>query len=292
MVVDRRDVGACRVLSSSSGGWVGTAAAAASCSRMASAWGSRQAVGATAPAAMRPAPVSLSTATATEQVAMTMALRVPTFAKRLGHAAPGRRTATISSSGRSEVCPGETSRSPIGILRTPLGPATSTSASCTSSAGRLSPAGLAVARSPPRVARARICGEPTVTTAPARAATSGRRAAMSAIGCAAPMRIQRSSRSMPCNSGTAVRSSTPASSVRPKFTSTMRSVPPAIGVSSGRRVRTSTASLSVVGRMAVTSANPGTGFGPPAAIHGVPKGYVQLRSDRLRVGRRARGQGL
>ena len=72
---------------------------------MASAWGSRQAVGATAPAAMRPAPVSLLTATATEQVAMTMALRVPTFAKRLGHAARGRRTATISSSGRSEVCP-------------------------------------------------------------------------------------------------------------------------------------------------------------------------------------------
>ena len=241
---------------------VGTAEEAANCSKIASAWGSRRAVGATAPAAMRPAPVSVSTATATEQVAMTIAFRVPTFAKRLRHARRGRRTATISSSSRSDVRPGDTSSSLTGILRAPLAPATSTSPSWTSSAGRLSPAGLAVARLPPSVARARICGEPTVTTAPARAARSGRR-----VG----------------DVGHGVRGTDPDAAVVPvdalelcdggevkypgELGATEVHLDHEVGsagdrVEFGSRARTSTASERVVGRMALTR----------------PKGYVQLRA--------------
>ena len=235
---------------------------------------------------------------------MTIAFRVPTFAKRLRHARRGRRTATISSSSRSDVLARGhqqlADRHPAGLRSRP---ATSTSASWTSSAGRLSPAGLAVARLPPSVARARICGEPTVTTAPARAAKSARRSAMSAIGCAAPIRIQRSSRSMPWSSGTAVRSSTPARSVRPKFTSTMRSVPPAIGWSSGRPARTSTASQRVVGRMAPPHAPPkgtctsarrsGVVDGPAAvqvALHHIRRFFTPYSMHHLEH-RAARGSG-
>ena len=50
--------------------------------------------------------------------------------------------------------------------------ATTTSASYTSSGGKASPAGEAVPRFPPNVPRFRICGEPTVRDASARAGST------------------------------------------------------------------------------------------------------------------------
>ena len=112
-------------------------------------------------------PAAGSSASANEHTAITIALRVPTFANCCGPRATGSSTAAISSSGASTVRFTPVKNSPTGSCRVPRTEASSTTASAASSGGWQSPAGEAEARLPPTVPRLRICGEPTVRAAAA-----------------------------------------------------------------------------------------------------------------------------
>ena len=109
----------------------------------------------------RPSPRS----SANEHTAITIALRVPTFANCCGPPADGIHTAAISSSVASVLRFGPTMNSSTGTRREPRTDASSTSAPPAYSGGSASPAGEEDPRFPPIVPRLRICGEPTVRDA-------------------------------------------------------------------------------------------------------------------------------
>ena len=108
---------------------------------------------------------SRETSSASEQTAITIALRVPIFANCCGPSAGAMRKAAMSSSGRRQLRLGPVTNSCTGMRRLPPMEATSTSASPANSGGSPSPAGDDVPRLPPTVPRLRICGEPTVREA-------------------------------------------------------------------------------------------------------------------------------
>ena len=128
--------------------------------------------GAAEPNAARSSPRSRSTATASEQTAMTMAFRGPIFMKVCRAPLGLTWAATMSSSSASAFCLTPTRKSPSAIRRDPRTLATSISAPSTRSGGSASPAGEAVPRLPPIVPRLRICGDPTVRDASASAGSS------------------------------------------------------------------------------------------------------------------------
>ena len=107
-------------------------------------------------------------ASANEQTAITIALRVPTLENCCGPPAGATWNAAISSSGSSTLRLGPVMNSPIGTRRVPRVLASSTSAPDAYSGGSASPAGEEEPRLPPIVPRLRICGEPTVREAAAR----------------------------------------------------------------------------------------------------------------------------
>ena len=111
---------------------------------------------------------------------MTMALRGPIFMNVCGALDGRTRTAVASSSAPSALRLGPSRNSPSGSVRVPRTLASSTRASSTSSGGRASPAGDAVPRLPPIVPRLRICGEPTVRDAAARAGSTAASSPLSA----------------------------------------------------------------------------------------------------------------
>ena len=115
---------------------------------------------------------------ASEQTAITIALRVPILANCCGPSAAAMWNAAISSSSARQLRFGPVTNSPTGIRRVPAVDASSTSASDANSGGSASPAGDEVPRLPPTVPRLRICGEPTVREA---IASPGRRSPSSAI---------------------------------------------------------------------------------------------------------------
>ncbi len=84
------------------------------------------------------------------------------------------QTAAISSSGSSTFRFTPATNAATGTRRLPRTEMHSTSAPSTTSGGIASPAGDAVPRLPPIVPRFRICGEPTVREASARAGSSFR----------------------------------------------------------------------------------------------------------------------
>ena len=127
----------------------------------------------------RSSPRSRSATTASEQTAITIAFRGPTFMNVCGAPDGSTRTAVISSSGSAAFRFGPTRNSRSGSVRTPRTEASSTDASSTSSGGSASPAGEAVPRFPPSVPRLRICGEPTVRDASRERRQQPRRAAPS-----------------------------------------------------------------------------------------------------------------
>jgi hypothetical protein len=132
----------------------------------------RLATGAAEPNAAHTEPRSRSTRTASDTTAITIAFRGPTF-MNVSRTAPTRtRAATISSSDSSALRFTPSRKSSTGSVRLPRTLATSTSPSATSNGGSASPAGEAVPRFPPIVPRFRICGEPTVREASARAGKS------------------------------------------------------------------------------------------------------------------------
>src|SRR5690606_7422156 len=129
----------------------------------------RRGVGAADPIAAPTRCRAGSSAIATVQTAITIALRVPTLANCCGPAATGTRTARMSSSGARAFRLTPTKKSSIGISRLPRTDSASTVAPVASNGGWASPAGEAVPRFPAIVARFRICGEPTVRDATASA---------------------------------------------------------------------------------------------------------------------------
>ena len=153
-------------------------AAAATCSREVVLVGERRDDEQRAPApaepnAARSSPRSRSTSSASEQTAITIALRGPTFmnvcAAPLGRHVDGDDQLVglerVPLRTGEELAERQRAR-PAAAL------ATSTSAPATSSGGSASPAGEAVPRLPPIVPRLRICGEPTVREASASAGRS------------------------------------------------------------------------------------------------------------------------
>jgi hypothetical protein len=133
-----------------------------------SAAGDRSGVGAAEPIPVPTVRAAGSSATDTEQTAITIALRVPTFANCCGPGAGGTSTAEISSSSARTLRFGPVKNRSIGTRRVPRTDASSTTAPAASSGGWASPAGDADPRFPPTVPRLRICGEPTVRDAWAR----------------------------------------------------------------------------------------------------------------------------
>jgi hypothetical protein len=117
-------------------------------------------------------PRSRSATTASEQTAITMALRGPTFMNVCGWPLGSTSTETISSSGSRAFRFTPTRNSSRAMRRTPRTLASSTSARSTMSGGSASPAGEAVPRFPPTVPRLRIWGEPTVRDASASAGSA------------------------------------------------------------------------------------------------------------------------
>ena len=186
---------------------------------------------------------------ASEQTAITIALRGPTFMNVCGAPLGRTITAVTSSSSRRALRFGPSRKSDNGSARTSPARASSTSASSSNSGGSASPAGDAVPRLPPIVPRLRICGDPTVRDASASAGRSvaslGRIA--SAYVSPAPSRTLPSSRDQPRNSGTSFRFSSASGRARSKLSSTSTSVPPAIGRASGRSALTRRASSSDLG---------------------------------------------
>ena len=164
----------------------------------------------------------------------------------------------MSSPGTRALTLTPTTNSSRGKCRVLVDDRNSTSASRAASTGSMSPAGEAVARLPPRVAALRICGEPTVRAAWARAGTNLARegSARSAHVVPAPRRntLERSpSRLQPCSSGTRSTATTLPTKRVPRFTSTMRSVPPAITRASGSASRAAQASSMEVAMVTVTT---------------------------------------
>ena len=207
----------------------------------------RSGTGATEPRATRTLWPGRSTTRAREVTAMTMALRVPTLRNSWGPSRTGTRMAVMSSPGIRALALTPVTNSSSGSRRAPPVDCNSISASSAASTGRVSPAGDAVARFPPRVAALRICGEPTVRAAWARAGTNEARAgsARSAHVVPAPRRrtsARSPSRLHPRSSG--IRSTATTWSIvrTPRFTSTMRSVPPARTSASGWAARDAQAS--------------------------------------------------
>ena len=114
---------------------------------------------------------ALSSCSETLAMAITIALRVPTLANDPGPSTTGHSTPTISSSSASAVRFGPSRNSFQRRRRSPRTEASRTSPPYVASTGRKSPAGEAVARFPPIVARLRIWGirpsgrlEPAVET--------------------------------------------------------------------------------------------------------------------------------
>ncbi len=202
--------------------------------------------GADEPNAARISPRSRSTASASEQTAMTIALRGPTFMKVWGWRVGSTSTETISSSGSRALRFTPTRKSSSRMRRSPRTLATSISALSTRRGGSASPAGEAVPRFPPSVPRLRICGEPTVREASASAgsasAISPRIA--SAYVSPAPSLTVPFSRDQLRSSPTSLRFSTSSGRNRSKFSPTMRSVPPWIGTASGWSALSRSASSS------------------------------------------------
>src|SRR5215218_1221314 len=166
----------------------------------------------------------------------------------------GSSTAATSSPGASVVTPERTKKSSSAIRRVPSGPATTTTARCTRSAGAVSAAGDALHRLPASVARFRIWTEPTTAAASASAARSRRItgcAAISVIVVVAPMTSPPSpvARIPGASSGTRFTSTTTDGANDPSRSLMTRSVPPAsTRASPPCRTSRSTASVSVSGR--------------------------------------------
>jgi hypothetical protein len=106
------------------------------------------------------------TSSANEHTAITIALRVPTFANCCAASArTGTHTPAISSSPASALRLGPSTKSSIGTRRSPRADASSTDAPAAYRGGSASPAGEEDPRFPPIVPRLRICGDPTVRAA-------------------------------------------------------------------------------------------------------------------------------
>ena len=166
----------------------------------------------------------------------------------------GISTAVTSSAGPSVVTPERTKNASSGIRRSPAGPATTTTAPWTRSAGAVSAAGDALHRFPASVARFRICTEPTTAAASASAATSRRItgcAAISVIVVVAPMTSEppAPARIPGASSGIRFTSTTSDGVIVPSRSRITRSVPPARTRASGPcSASRATASASVPGR--------------------------------------------
>ena len=130
---------------------------------------------------------SRSTTSASEQTAITIAFRGPTFMNVCG--APLGATSTADDQlVRRERVPLRRRRGTrrAAARRAPRTLASSTSAPSTRSGGSASPAGEAVPRLPPIVPRLRICGEPTVRDASASAGSSSASGAAHRLGVGEP----------------------------------------------------------------------------------------------------------
>ena len=133
-------------------------------------------------------------ASANEQTAITIALRVPTLANCCGPARRRTWTAVISSSGSSALrftpmknsAAGHAARARVGRAQLDLGVGGEQRRVA-------SPAGEAAPRLPPTVPRLRICGEPTVRDAIARPGSAGREARASAARRSTPAPIRSTS---------------------------------------------------------------------------------------------------
>src|SRR3954451_11706609 len=131
------------------------------------------------------------------------------------------------------------------MRRVPCVATSSISAFSMRSGGSASPAGEAVPRLPPIVPRVRICGEPTVRDASARAGSAPRRSRIACVYVSpAPRRRCPFSRLQPLSSATSLRFRSAAGRRRSKFSSTITSVPPSIGSASGRSALSCRASSS------------------------------------------------
>src|SRR3954451_15004194 len=131
------------------------------------------------------------------------------------------------------------------MRRVPCVATSSISAFSMRSGGSASPAGEAVPRLPPIVPRVRICGEPTVRDASARAGSAPRRSRIACVYVSpAPRRSWPFSLLQPLSSGTSFRLRSACGRRRSKFSSTMTSVPPSIGSAPGRSALSCSASSS------------------------------------------------
>ena len=139
-------------------------------------------------------------------------------------------------------------KSSIGTLLVPRVEASSTSAPDAYSGGSASPAGEEEPRFPPIVPRLRICGEPTVRDAIASPGSASPSSAIARVYVTpAPTRSTPSSRPCCGSSSTRVRSRIASGRARPKFSSTITSVPPHSGIASGCAALASSASSQVAG---------------------------------------------
>ena len=209
----------------------------------------RLVVTAAEPKAARTSPSPGSTTTASEQTAITIAFRGPTFMNVCAPPLGRRRTDVTSSSGASAVRFTPRRNSSSGSVRVPRTLASSTSARSARSGGSASPAGEAVPRLPPIVPRFRICGEPTVRDASASAGSSAASGALiaSVYVRAAPSLRASPSCDQPRSSASSARLTSASGLEWPKFSSTMTSVPPWIQRASGSSAFRRSASSSVRG---------------------------------------------
>ena len=159
--------------------------------------------------------------------------------------------------------------------------ATSTTASAASSTGCVSPAGDAVPRLPPTVPRLRICGDPTVRLAMARAGQPVTQFGDDPGVRDAGADPQHRRPTVPCSasSGTPVRSSSAAGRRWSKLSSTITSVPPAIGTASGCSAFAASASAQPAGRRNSTGAS--SIVEGSSTRDGLPRGLRRNRTKRV-----------
>ena len=185
----------------------------------------------------RPSRLARRASSANEHTAITIALRVPTFANCCGPRARGhahRRDQLVRREHVALRADDELLDRARAACRAPT--ASSTSAPRAYSGGSASPAGEDDPRFPPIVPRLRICGEPTVRDAiasPGSASPSSRDRARVRHARADPQPTRpRASQSRQLVHAREVQHRRRAA-LRAKFISTITSVPPQIGSASG-----------------------------------------------------------
>ena len=176
-----------------------------------------------------------STNRARDTTEITIAFRIPTFKNSCGPSSRGSLTDSIISPACKAFDFTPVTNSSTEISRCPVDDLRFKIAFIATNTGIVSPAGDAVARLPPKVPALRICGEPTVLEACARA---GRIEASSGFDKSEyeipePKTISLSFMVHSFNSDIRVKSTTFSRELAPLFTCTIKSVPPASTVVSG-----------------------------------------------------------